>query len=169
VARREKESVEFADPVGIGRLVPYMDRLAAAHDGWVNLIPGVPQPDQGAPAVRTGISAIFGTSLPNVTMVTWSPAPPKGRSSGEETLGILHPTGRFVARRLAGLEVPVPDGWRVTQDNARRGLLLKIPVGTPHLTVAAWAVQAGTVLCLEEMTGMWRADVFFPLTSRAAG
>jgi hypothetical protein len=170
VARRDRETVEFADPDGIERVVPFMDRLSAAHDGWINLMPGVPEHDGGRPPVRTGISAIFGTALPDVTMCTWFPAPAQGRGVDEETLGILHPTGRFAARRLAGLEAPVPEGWRVTQDNARRGLLLKIPAGTPHQAIAEWAVLAGTVLCLEEMTGMWRAVVYFPVSStRAAG
>jgi hypothetical protein len=56
----------------------------------------------------------------------------------------------------------VPDGWRVRQDHARRGLLLQTPVAAAETEVVDWSVRAGTALCRAEMTGRWRAVVYLP-------
>ncbi len=155
---RTVEKVEFA-PEEPGALLRHMTALAEAHDGWVNLLPGIADDRIPEPRAHGPLASLFGSNRSGVTMATWMP--PSHRRPGACTVGLMHPPGRAVpALRQAG--APVPEGWRVRQDHVRRGLLLEVPADVAPATVVAWAVAAGTALCTEEMTGRWRADVYLP-------
>ena len=78
------------------------------------------------------------------------------------TVGMIHPAGRFAARQLTSLGVPLPEGWIVRQDNQRRGLIVAVAVDTPDREVLDWIIAAGTALCGLELSGEWRADIYLP-------
>lgn len=139
--------------------------ISASGDGWVNLLPGVPSEvldDQPRPTI---LSALFGATQPPVTMCTWMPPRPGG---SEVTVGILHPHGRRAAAQLAAEGVPVPGGWRVRQDNGRRGLIVAAPAATPHDQVLDWTLAAGAALARVPLTGRWQARVYLPLVRSTA-
>jgi hypothetical protein len=124
-------------------------------------MPGIPEdsPDMTPPS---GLFAFFGTRQAPVTMATVMP-PKKNRSTPEGmSVGLMHPTGPKAIARLAEAGVKVPEGWVVRQDHARRGLVLRTPVGAAPADVVTWCVRAGTELCRADMTGEWRAVVYLP-------
>lgn len=158
-SRRQVEELEFLPPT-TGAVLERMQELADARDGWINLLPGVPE-EEAEPSSRGVFSALFGTAQAPVTMCTWMPAGSGGGAAGQ-SVGILHPRGRHVAAQLGELGVPVPPGWRVSQDHARRGLILHPPSGAPAADVLDWTLRAGAVLALTQLTGSWQARVYLP-------
>ena len=157
---RSQKTIAFT-PSDLTVVADELGSLRAAGGGWINLLPGI---DEEASDVhpRAGLFAFFGNNAAPVTMTTLMP-PKKDRSETEGvTVGLMHPTGGKAVARLAEAGVPVPDGWMVRQDHARRGLLLRTPVAVSELDVIAWSVRAGTALCRAEMTGRWRAVVYLP-------
>lgn len=154
--RRPVEELEFVPPL-VEAVLARMDRLAAAGDGWINLLPGVPDEEIEEP-IRSPFTAIFGSATPPVTMCTWVP----GSRGNSPTVGISHPRGRFAARQLAELGVPVPGGWDIRQDHGRRGVVLRPPPSTAHAVVLGWMIDAGRVLALVPLTGSWAARIHLP-------
>jgi hypothetical protein len=90
------------------------------------------------------------------------PPKPERQASEGVTVGLMHPTGNKAVARLRDAGIPLPDGWVVRQDHARRGLVLRAPVGASAPDLVSWCVRAGTALCRAEMTGSWRAVVYLP-------
>ncbi len=158
--RRRVEELEFRPPTAAA-VLDRMRVLSEAHDGWINLLPGVPE-DEVEPPSRGVFSALFGTAQPPVSMCTWMPAGGGRRGTGEQSLGILHPRGRRAASQLAELGVPVPPGWRVGQDHSRRGLIVRPLAAASASEVLDWMLRAGTALALAPLTGTWQARVFLP-------
>lgn len=166
--RRNVEHLEFV-PDGAAAVLEWMDRLSRAHDGWINLLPGVPEEEADQPRVGM-FSALFGTAQPPVSMCTWMPAgAPRARAARtgragplEETVGVMHPRGRGAAGLLASSGVPLPAGWTLRQDHVRRGLLVRPAAGTRHDAVLAWMLAAGSVLSVVPLTGRWKARVYLP-------
>lgn len=157
---RPTKTIEFTPP-DVAAVAHELGGLRSAGGGWVNLMPGI---DEEASAVhpRAGLFAFFGNNAAPVTMTTVMP-PKQDRSDTEGlAVGIMHPTGSHAVERLAEAGVPVPDGWVVRQDHARRGLLLRTPVPVAEADVVDWSIRAGTALCRAEMTGRWRAVVYLP-------
>ena len=161
--RRKTVTIEFIPPDD-GEVAARLAQVTEAGDGWINLLPGVPEdsPDLVPP---TGLSAIFGSRQLPVTMTTLMPARRDRRAREGLTVGLMHPTGAKAVARLAEAGIALPDGWVVRQDHARRGLLLRCPVGADGAEVIEWCVRAGTELCRAEMTGRWQAVVFLPSTA----
>lgn len=160
---RTVEEVEFA-PRAPQPVLGWMHRLAVAHDGWINFIPGVPEDAVGdsSPSV---FSTIFGNAQAPVSMCTWMP-PRAGRGPRDEaTVGITHPKGRYAVRQLAELGVEVPPGWRVRQDHARRGLIVHPPATATDEGVLDWLLRAGAALAVVPLTGTWKAVVYLPRTA----
>ncbi|MHB1585173.1 MAG: hypothetical protein ACYCU7_10400 [Acidimicrobiales bacterium] len=158
---REIERFEFV-PGAPERVLEWMDRLSAADDGWINLLPGIDEDEAERPTSPGAFAALFGPSQAPVTMCTWLPAR-RGRRGGERpTVGIVHPRGRFAVRQLADLDVALPRGWAVSQDHARRGLIVMPPPETPHAAVLAWSLEAGAALATVPLTGTWQAEVHQP-------
>lgn len=158
-SRRQTRTIEFTPPDvdGIGE---ELAALREAGEGWVNLMPGVyDEADINPP---TGLFAFFGTRQPPVTMATVMPARLEKRAVEGMSVGVMHPTGAKAIARLAEAGVGVPDGWVVRQDHARRGLVLRAAPDTNPADIVAWCVQAGTALCMVDMTGQWQAVVYLP-------
>lgn len=163
--RRRVEQFEFRPPTS-AEVLDWMGILTRAHDGWINLLPGVPEEEVEAPT-RSVFSALFGTAQPAVSMCTWMPPGEVRGTATEQTIGILHPRGRFAASQLAELGVPVPSSWRVSQDHAKRGLIIHAPAGAPGHEVLDWMLRAGAVLAVIPLTGTWQARVFQPRSAPA--
>jgi hypothetical protein len=159
--RRDVDTFEFTPP-DFDRVTGYLHHLTEAGQGWINLMPGVEIDEDQRTTVPSGLGALFSGRQPPVTMGTLMPARPTKRATDGVTVGLLHPTGSKAAARLAAAGVPVPPGWLVRQDHARRGLVVLARHGAPPTEVISWALAAGTALCREEMTGQWQAVVYLP-------
>ncbi|HWD54216.1 MAG TPA: hypothetical protein VG346_03800 [Acidimicrobiales bacterium] len=159
-SRRQTKTMEFTPPE-IDGVAAELASLRDAGDGWLNLLPGIVE---GAVEVEapTGLFAFFGTRQPPVTMATVMPAHATQRHVEGMSVGLMHPTGGRAIARLAEAGVRVPDGWVVRQDHARRGLVLRASPEAPPASVVGWCVQAGTTLCMTDMTGQWQAVVYLP-------
>ena len=48
------------------------------------------------------------------------------------TVGLQHAAGPQVAWKLRDLGCPLPEGWRITQDHPRRGLVAVVPADADH-------------------------------------
>ena len=159
--RRRIEEVEL-DPEHPDAVVDWMGRLRSAGDGWINLMPGVPDDVEVEDPTRSVFSALFGTAQLPVTMCTWVP-PSTGRRAGRgPTVGIMHPRGRFAVSQLSSMGIGVPPGWQVRQDHARRGIVAHPPAGAPDAQVLDWSLRAGAALAMVPLTGRWKARVFLP-------
>jgi hypothetical protein len=158
--RRPTRTLEFTPPDD-GEVTAALAQLRATGDGWINLLPGIPEDfvDEDQPS---GIFAFFGARAAPVTMATVMPARKDRRASEGVTIGVMHPTGGKAAARLAEAGIELPAGWVVRQDHARRGLLVRTPASVSEDNVVAWCVRAGTELCRAPMTGQWRAVVYLP-------
>ncbi len=164
-SRRPTETIEFG-PADVSGVVDRMDRLAAAGDGWVNFLPGMPEGEAEQPS-RGFLGALFSATQAPASMATWMPAGGARRSTAsgsEQTVGLLHPRGRAAVARLASAGVAVPAGWRVGQDHARRGLIVHPPSGAPPGDVVSWTLRAGEALAAGPLTGRWQARVYLPLS-----
>ncbi|MGH8988172.1 MAG: hypothetical protein ACRDXC_06185 [Acidimicrobiales bacterium] len=168
-ARRPVEQFEFRPPTTTA-VLERMRGLSEARDGWMNLLPGVPE-EEVEPPSRNIFSSLFGTAQPPVSMCTWiPPGGARGASGGRgrdegETIGILHPRGRRAAAQLADLGVAVPVGWRVSQDHSRRGLIAHPLSGAPLDDQLEWMLRAGAALAVVPLSGAWQAQVFLPRTA----
>jgi hypothetical protein len=161
---RDVEQVEFV-PGEARQVVEWMSRLAEARDGWINLLPGVDDDEAEKPRQPSAFSALFGSAQAPVTMSTWIP-PKRGRRHGDQaTVGIMHPRGRHAVSQLRSMDIPLPDGWWVRQDHARRGLIVLVPATVPHAAVLDWVLRAGGALAMVPLTGSWKAQVFLPARS----
>ncbi len=152
--RAEQLEFEVGEYAGVaGRI----SEREAAGSGWVNLRPVIAEEDLPEPP---GFFAIFGNSAHRVPTGTWVAGKrlPDGTAK-RSTVGLQHSTGPRVARRLAELGLPLPEGWTVVQDHPRRGLVAKLPEGASSLVTVEWLVRAGTVVCAVPVTGRWSADV----------
>jgi hypothetical protein len=158
--RRQTKTIEFTPP-DTGGVADELAALREAGDGWVNLLPGVAddEADINPPA---GLFAFFGTRQPPVTMATVMPARLDKRTVEGMSVGLMHPTGAKSIARLAEAGVVVPGGWVVRQDHPRRGLVLRTAPDAVPGDIVTWCVQAGTALCMVDMTGQWQAVVYLP-------
>ena len=75
------------------------------------------------------------------------------------TVGLQHASGPRVAWRLRDLGLPVPEGWRVTQDHPRRGLVAEVPADADNRAVIDWLLRSAAAVCQVESTGRWEAAV----------
>jgi hypothetical protein len=159
--RRDVDTFEFTPPA-FDRVAGYLHHLTEAGQGWINLLPGVEVDEDDAQTVPPGLFSLFSIRQPPVTMCTLMPPRPARRATDGVTVGVMHPTGVKAVARLAEAGVPVPPGWVVRQDHARRGLVVLAPHGTPESEIIGWSLRAGQVLCRKEMTGEWQAVVYLP-------
>jgi len=156
---RPVERLQFR-PGELDGVLAAMDTITSAGDGWINLLPGIDADE--APPRPTGLTAILAPRTPGAVMGTWTPQKMTRRGMQGSTVGLLHPAGRFAARQLASVGIPLPSGWILRQDNQRRGLIVSAPVDTPASDILDWIIAAGTALCGLELSGEWRADIYLP-------
>lgn len=151
----EPEYVEFR-PHDRAVVVARMAELARDRSGWVNLQPGVPEETATA---RPGLVGLL-TGRSNVPLATWVPGEVGRRGVEPTSVGIQHAAGGRVAPRLAEAGLPVPDGWRVVQDNPRRGLVALLPDDADLDAVVDWLVRATEAVATVDLTGEWRAAFY---------
>jgi len=163
--RREVQRIEFR-PTDAQAVLDAMAVIAGASDGWMNILPGVEPEDE--PDQPTGLSALLAPRTAGVVMSTWAPPATTRRGHEGATIGIMHSKGRFAARQLAGLGVPLPEGWVVRQDHARRGLIVTASADASDSDMLDWMIAATTALCSLTLTGDWAAQIYFPRTHRAS-
>jgi hypothetical protein len=129
-----------------------MERMTDSKKGWINLSPALDEAEE--PPRRSSNFGLFSGRGPDVPLCTWTPGPPV-------QIGIQHGAGPKAVDILRNLGEPVPEGWRVTQDHSRRGLVVAVPDGTPSETVLDWLLRAGTALASHlELAGWWRAAFY---------
>lgn len=138
-------------------LLAQMAAVQAGGTGWINIDPVIDEEYEPPPP---GPFAFLGGSTHQVPTITWMPgAHPAGRAVKPTTVGLQHASGPRVAWRLRDLGQPVPDGWKVTQDHPRRGLVAEVPADADNRAVIGWLLAAATSVCQVEMTGRWTAAV----------
>jgi hypothetical protein len=149
----ELEFVAHDDP----DLLAHMDQIVAAGVGWINIDPVIEEENEPPPP---GPFAFLGGSTHHVPTITWLPGKrsPNGTVK-PTTVGLQHATGPRVARRLSELGCPLPEGWRISQDHPRRGLVALVPADADNREVMGWLLQAATLLCAVPATGRWTAAV----------
>jgi hypothetical protein len=138
-------------------LLARMDEVVAAGTGWINVDPVIEEEDEPPPP---GPFAFLGGSTHHVPTITWLPGKraPNGTVK-PTTVGLQHASGTRAAARLRDLGCPLLEGWRVTQDHPRRGLVIQVPAGSDNAAVMGWLLRAATLLCQVPSTGRWTASV----------
>jgi len=159
VTRRASEFVEFAttDPSDV---VVWMDRIAAAHDGWVNFHPDVRPEDEPPPP--SSLSVLLAGVTHPVPVGTWVAGKPARGEVGDDSIGIQHAQGTRVLARLTAAGAGLPEGWRLVQDHPRRGLIVAPSPDAGHHAMVTWLLEACAVLSAVRLTGSWHAEVFPP-------
>jgi len=145
--------VAFDDP----QLLAAADGAAATGTGWINVEPVIEDEHQ---PFRPGPFAFLAGPTHEIPTATWVPGRHvPGAATKPTTIGLQHAGGPRVARKLRDLGMPVPEGWRVTQDHPRRGLVVSVPADCDRRTVLSWLLRATEALCAVPATGRWRASV----------
>jgi hypothetical protein len=130
-----------------------MDQLREGKKGWINLSPALDE-DEEPPPPRSSTFGLFSGRGPDVPLCTWLPGPPV-------QIGIQHGAGAKAVEVLRNLSQPVPDGWRVTQDHSRRGLVVIVPNDTPDTETLDWLLKAGAALASHlKLAAWWRAAIY---------
>lgn len=152
MTRAQPEEVVFV-PGDLEAVTAKLSAMATSGVGWVNLRPIVEPQHQPDPP---GPFAIFGGSAHKIPTATWLAGKrlPDGTRK-PVTVGLQHSSGPRVVARLRELGHAVPDGWRVTQDHPRRGLVAKVPVDEEPGETVAWLVGAAGLVCAVPVTGRW--------------
>lgn len=155
----EPDYVEFLTD-DLTAVLARMAELAERQDGWINFEPGVDVDD--LPPARTGLAGLITGRGPDVPLATWTPgAAPRGRGRGEPpSIGLQHGAGPGARARLAEAGHPVPQGWVVLQDHAKRGLVVAVPPAVTHADVLGWLLGAAAVLSTVPLDRDWRAAVY---------
>lgn len=140
-----------------------MESLSRAHAGWINLEPAL-DPDD-APPPASGFFGLFSGRGPEVPLATWTPPSAPRRGRGEPPMvGLQHPAGAKARARLAELGRPVPEGWVVLQDHARKGLVVAVPPTAANTEVLRWLLGAAAALSMPGAPPAvtWRATIYEP-------
>ncbi len=149
----ELEFVAHDDP----ELLARMAEVAVQRTGWINVQPVIA--DEHVPP-GPGPFAFLGGSTHKVPTVTWMPG--RRASNGTvkpTTVGLQHAAGPRLAWKLRDIGLPLPDGWRVTQDHPRRGLVAQVPADAEDQAVMEWLLAAATFACTVPTTGRWTASI----------
>jgi hypothetical protein len=156
MTRSRPREIEFAahdDP----DLLAAMADASSAGTGWINVEPVIEEENEPP---QPGPFAFLGGSTHKVPTATWLPG--KRAANGTvkpTTVGLQHASGPRVAWRLRDLGCPLPEGWRITQDHPRRGLVALVPAGADDGEVIDWLLRAATLVCTVPSTGRWIASV----------
>jgi len=156
VSRTRPTSFGF-DARDDAQLLATMATVQAGGIGWINIEPIIEQEHEPP---EPGPFAFLGGSTHKKPVITWMPAKPhENRASKPTTIGLQHASGPRVARRLRDLGLAVPEGWKVTQDHPRRGLVAEVPADADNRAVVGWLLRASAAVCLVPSTGRWEATV----------
>ena len=131
--------------------------IRAQGSGWINIEPVIEE--ENAPP-EPGPFAFLGGSIHKIPVITWMPAKCQvDKVSKPTTVGLQHASGPRVRGRLRDLGLPIPEGWKVTQDHPRRGLVAEVPAAADDQAVVGWLLQAAAALCQIPSTGRWEAAI----------
>jgi hypothetical protein len=156
MTRSQPSELEFVAS-NDAELLGQMTELQARGSGWINIEPVIDEEYEPAPP---GPFAFLGGSTHKVTTATWLPGRPQpGGPPKPTTVGLQHAAGPHLARTLRELGLPLPDGWRITQDHPRRGLVVLVPPDADNGSVMRWLLEASAATCTVPTTGRWRASV----------
>jgi hypothetical protein len=134
-----------------------MASIQASGTGWINIEPVIEVENEPP---EPGPFAFLGGSTHKVPVVTWMPAKRhENKATKLTTVGLQHASGPRVAWRLRDLGLPMPEGWRVTQDHPRRGLVAEVPADADNQAVVDWLLAAAAAVCQVPSTGRWEAAV----------
>ena len=138
-------------------LLAHMAEVEATGTGWINVVPVIEEEHEPPPP---GPFAFLGGSTHQVPTVTWVPGKhlPDGTTK-PTTVGLQHAAGPHLAWKLRDLGLPLPDGWRITQDHPRRGLVALVPSGADNREVMDWLLRLAAAVCTVPATGRWEASV----------
>lgn len=148
----EFEFVDHDDAVLLG----HMAALSATRTGWINMEPVID--DEHEPPAP-GPFAFLGGSTHKVPTITWMPGKLVNGTAKPTTVGLLHAVGPRIAWKLRDVGMPLPEGWRITQDHPRRGLVAMVPSDADDATAIDWLLQAASFACAVPTTGRWTAYV----------
>ncbi|HEV3281788.1 MAG TPA: hypothetical protein VG032_09315 [Acidimicrobiales bacterium] len=149
----ELEFVAHDDP----SLLTHMRKVAADRTGWINVKPII---DEEHTPAGPGPFAFLGGSTHKVPTVTWMPGRQAANGAKKPTtVGIQHAAGTHLAWKLRDIGMPLPDGWRVTQDHPRRGLVAQVPADADDEAVMHWLLSAATFASAVPTTGRWTASI----------
>ena len=156
--KSEPRYLEF-QPERVEEVVAVMASMSEAGKGWVNFEPAVHVDD--VPPEGTGAFSLFSGRGPVVPLGTWTPGSVRGRGRSEPAmLGLQHPSGSKAKPLLTELGHPVPEGWVVTQDHVRKGLVVTVPGEIEPELALRWLLRAAKLLSTIPLTGGWRAAVY---------
>jgi hypothetical protein len=149
----ELEFIAHDDP----ELLARMAEVSTTRTGWINVQPVIE--DEHQPP-GPGPFAFLGGSTHQVPIVTWMPGKLVADGTAKPTMvGLQHAAGPRIAWKLRDAGLPVPAGWRVTQDHPRRGLVASVPSDADDAAVIRWLLQAATFACTVPTTGRWTASI----------
>jgi len=141
-------------------VVAAMDRMSAAHDGWINLHPVVREEDEPPP--QGGLGMLLAGVVHDIPVCTWVAGKVTRKGVAPDSIGVQHAAGTRVRARIDAAGVPIPRSWRLVQDHARRGLVVNPDPTQSHEDVLAWLLEVASVLSTVRLTGDWRAQIFPP-------
>jgi len=155
VPRTPPEQIEFRydewEPV-----LERMKELSRNGSGWINLFPETVDDEIDRPPSGSSVfGALFRNQAPEVPLGTWTARTDKAPAS----VGISHATREKVAPRLVQAGIVAPPTWRLVQDNARRGIVVRVPDDEQPDEVLAWLMAAIDELCPVQITGQWLAEI----------
>jgi hypothetical protein len=150
---RPLEFVALDDP----GLLAHMAHLATTGAGWINVTPLIETEHEPPPP---GPFAFLGGSTHQVPTATWKPGRLQSDGTARPTtVGLQHAAGTHLAWRLSDLGLPRPEGWRVTQDHPRRGLVMTVPADADHAATMDWLLRLAAAVCTVPTTGTWEASI----------
>ena len=139
------------------RLLEHMAEVTAARTGWINVRPVI---DEEHEPPEPGPFAFLGGSTHKVPTVTWMPGKRSSDGALKATMvGLQHATGPHLAWKLRDAGLPLPEGWRISQDHPRRGLVALVPADADDGFVMDWLLNAATFACTVASTGRWTASI----------
>jgi hypothetical protein len=151
-------------PDDLGPLVEVALDLRSRRAGWLHLQPAVPE--EAVPPPPRGLALLLaGQDLGPAALGTWVPGPLRrgaiGRRRPVDQLGVQHGLAARARPVLATAALwPLPPGWILRQDDARRGLVVEVPEELPLESVFHWLLAAVEALSSVPLSGSWRALVF---------
>ena len=149
----EIEFVAHDDP----ELLAQMASIAATRTGWINVEPVI---EEEYEPPEPGPFAFLGGSTHKVPVATWMPGKVAANGSTKPTtIGMQHATGPHLAWKLRDVGLALPEGWRITQDHPRRGLVASVPADADNRSVMDWLLRVATFACQVPSTGRWIASV----------
>lgn len=154
---RDSRVVEFT-LAERGPVLDLMRELAARRHGWVNIQPLVEADQLPAPTGGIVLGWLTG-GLPPLPVGTWIAPRVRRGQVRPGSLGLAHNANAKVARRLVEAGLAAPAGWRMVQDNARRGLVVEIPADTEVATILDWLLRAMVTLSTIDTGDEYRATV----------